>query len=176
MWQHQAGRIDFNEPLWQLWQRGWGFREYAPAVGARDGGCWAVIGVRGGVRVRGDRSERRDAWAEAVRLALMAAVEPTPLLAGSLSRTMGGPPHDPTACDGRRARLRAAGWSFSEHPTALASGRKGWAVSGTRGGQRIRVVDDNRSDAWGTAMILTAVTGMAASGAPPQPPHPDPVR
>ncbi len=91
MWQHQAGRIDFDEPLWQLWQRGWGFRECTPIIGAQDGGCWAVIGVHGGSRVQADRSGRRDAWAEAVRLALVAAVERRPILAASLSRTLAGP-------------------------------------------------------------------------------------
>jgi hypothetical protein len=90
MWQHQAGRIDFDEPLLHLWERGWGFREYAPIIDARDGGCWAVIGVHGGARVRVDRSERREAWAEAVRLALMANVERRTILAASRSGTMVG--------------------------------------------------------------------------------------
>jgi hypothetical protein len=164
MWQHQAGRIDFDEPLFQLLQRGWAFRERAPILGGRDGGCWDVIGVHNGERVRVDRPERRDAWAEAVRLALMGAVERRPLLAATLSSTTEGPPDDPTACDEERARQRAVGWSFSEHLTAQASGRNGWVVSGTRGGRRIRVVDDDRSDAWGTTLILAVVLGTAASG------------
>jgi hypothetical protein len=164
MWRHQAGRIDFDEPLSQLLLRGWGFREYAPIVGVRDGGCWAVIGVHGGARVRVDLSERREAWAEAVRLALLAAPP---------SGTMGVPPDEPTACDEERARLREAGWSFSEHLTSQASGREGWVVSGTRDGRRIRVADDDRSDAWGAALILAAVTGAGASGGPPEPPLPD---
>jgi hypothetical protein len=70
MWDHEAGRIDLDELVVQLLQRGWGFREYAPIVSGRDGGCWAVIGVHGGDRVRVDRSERVEAWTEAVRLAL----------------------------------------------------------------------------------------------------------
>jgi len=176
MWQHQAGRIDFDEPLLQLLRQGWGFREYAPIVGAGDGGCWAVIGVHGGARFRVDRSERREAWAEAVRLALMAAIERRPLMATPLHGTIVGPPVDPTVCDEERARLSAVGWSFSEHPTAQESGREGWVVSGTRGGRRIRAVDDERSDAWGTALILAAVTGTAASGGPPEPPPPRPRR
>ena len=81
MWRHQAGRIDFDGPLLRLWRRGWAFREYAPIVGARDGGHWSVVGVHGGARVRGDRPGRREAWAEAVRLALRAAVGRRPLLA-----------------------------------------------------------------------------------------------
>ena len=88
MWRHQAGRIDFDELLLRLWKRGWGFREYAPIVGAPDGGHWAVVGVHGGARVRGDRPERREAWAEAVRLALVAAVGRRDLLAASLSGTV----------------------------------------------------------------------------------------
>jgi hypothetical protein len=163
MWQHQAGRIDFDEPLMQLLQHGWRFRECAPMVGARDGGCWAVIGVHSGGRVRADGSERREAWAEAVRLALMASVERGPLLAATLSGTMGGSPDDPTACDEERARLRAVGWLFSEHLTAQESGREAWVVSANRGRRRIRAVDDDRSDAWGTVLILAAVTGTAAS-------------
>jgi hypothetical protein len=166
MWQHQAGRIDFEEPLFQLMQRGWAFRECAPIVGAREGGCWAVLGDHSGGRVRVDRSERRDAWAEAVRLALIAAVERRPLLAAPLARIIEGAPDDPTVCDEERARLRAVGWCFSEHLTAQANGQAGWVVSGTRGGRRIRAVDDDRSDAWGTVLILAAVMGTAASGGP----------
>src|SRR5690348_6645331 len=73
MWRHQAGRIDFDEPLLRLWRRGWGLREYAPIVGARDHSHWSVVGVHGEARVQGDRPERREAWAEAVRLALEAS-------------------------------------------------------------------------------------------------------
>jgi hypothetical protein len=87
MWQHHVGRIDFDEPLLQLWRRGWGFQEYAPVVGARDGNCWSVIGVRGGTRVRGNRAGRREAWAEAVRLALAAAVERRPRIRARLRRS-----------------------------------------------------------------------------------------
>jgi hypothetical protein len=163
MWKHEVGRIDFDEPLFQLLQRGWRFREYTPIVGAPDVGCWAVIGVHGGSHVRVERSDRREAWAEVVRLALKAANERRPLLAAPLSRTMEGQPVDPTARDEEYARLRAVGWSFSEYPMAEASGRVGWAVSGTRGGRRIRAVDDDPSDAWATALILAAVTGTAAS-------------
>jgi hypothetical protein len=176
MWQHEAGRIDFDEPLLQLLQRGWRFRECAPSVGAQDGGWWAVIGVHGWTRVRADRSERREAWAEAVRLALMAAIERGTLSAAPLSGTMGGPPDDPTVCDEERARLRAVGWTFSEHLTAQARGREAWVVSGTQGGRRIRAVDDDRSDAWGTVLILATVTETAASGGPPEPPPPPPRR
>ena len=73
MWKHQAGRMDFDGPLFQLLQRGWRFQEFGPIVGAREGGCWAVTGFHGWARVRVDRAERRDAWAEAVRLGLRAA-------------------------------------------------------------------------------------------------------
>ena len=166
MWQYQAGRIDFDEPLLHLMQRGWGFRERAPIVGATDGGRWAVFGVHSGGRVRVDRSERRDAWAEAVRLARMAAVERRPSPADPLSGIMGSPADDPTVCDEERARLRAVGWFFSEHLTAQASGREGWVVGATRGRRRIRAVDDNRSDAWGTVLILAALTATAPSGGP----------
>jgi hypothetical protein len=89
MWRHQAGRIDFDGPLSRLWRRGWGFREYAPIVGARDDGHWSVVGDHGGARVRGDRPERREAWAEAVRLALVAALEHRSLLAALLFSTLG---------------------------------------------------------------------------------------
>ncbi len=163
MWQHEVGRIDFDEPLFQLLQRGWRFREYTPIKVAPEIGCWAVVGVHGGSRVRVERSDRREAWAEVVRLALKAANERRSLLAAPLSRTIGGQPVDPTACDEERARLRAVGWSFSEYPTAQASGRVGWVVSGTLGGRRIRAVDDDPSDAWATALILAAVTATAAS-------------
>jgi hypothetical protein len=93
MWRHQAGRIDFDGPLSRLWRRGWGFREYAPIVGARDDGHWSVVGDHGGARVRGDRPERREAWAEAVRLALVAAVERRSLLAALWSGTLGALRH-----------------------------------------------------------------------------------
>ena len=156
MWQHQAGRIDFDEPLFQLLQRGWRFREVGPIVGARDGGVWAVSGVHGWARVHVGRSERTDAWAEAVRLALVAATRRRPYLEAHASDTMRSSPDDPTVCDEERTRLIAIGWSFSEHLTAQESGREGWVVSGTRSGRRIRVVDDERSDAWGTALILAA--------------------
>ena len=55
-------------------------------------------------------------------------------------------------------RLRAMGWSFSEHQMAQQSGRVRWVVSGTRRGGRIRALDFDRSDAWGTALILAGVT------------------
>jgi hypothetical protein len=160
MWKHQAGRMDFHEPLFQLLERGWRFQEFAPAAGARDGGCWAVSGFRRWARVRVDRLERRDAWAEAVRLALRAAAKRRPFLAAPADGTMRGSPEDPTAFDEERMRLRAMGWSFSEHKTVQQSGRVGWVVSGTRHGRRIRALDDDRSDAWGTALILAGVTFM----------------
>lgn len=160
MWRHEVGRIDFDEPLSRLLQLGWGFRESPPIVGARDGGCWAVIGVHAGGRVRADRPGRLEAWAEAVRYALLVA---TP------SGTGAGPSDPPTACDEERARLRDAGWSFSEHLTAQASGGEGWVISGSRGGRRIRVVDGDRSEAWGQALILAAVIRGAAAGVPPEP-------
>jgi hypothetical protein len=93
MWRHQAGRIDFDGPLSRLWRRGWGFREYAPIVGARDDGHWSVVGDHGGARVRGDRPERREAWAEAVRLALAAAVGRRSLLATLFSGALGALRH-----------------------------------------------------------------------------------
>jgi hypothetical protein len=82
---------------------------------------------------------------------------------------MGTTADDPTACDEERARLREAGWSFTEHPTAQACGREGWVVSGTRGGRNIRVQDDDRSDAWGDALLLAAMAGAAAAEEPPGP-------
>jgi hypothetical protein len=176
MWEHQMGRIDFDEPLFELAQRGWRFREYAPIVGAQDGGCWTVIGMHGGARVQVDRSGRRDAWAEAVRVALMATTDRSPLLAAPFSETKAEPPVDLTACDEERVRLRAVGWSFSEHLTVQASGREGWVVSGTRGGRRFRVVDDDRSDAWGTALILAALAETAMCGVLAEPPSPGPPR
>ena len=105
MWRHQAGRIDFDEPLGRLWRRGWGFREYAPIVGARDDCDWSVVGVHDGARVQGDRPERREAWAEAVRLALMVAVEAQAHPGGPFVQDRGGPPpsapiHSPLAPPG----------------------------------------------------------------------------
>ena len=158
MWKHHAGRIDFEEPLFQLFERGWRFQEFAPTIGARDGGCWAVTGFQRWARVRVDRLERRDAWAEAVRLALRAAINRRPFLAAPMDGTMRSSPDDPTVFDEERVRLRAMGWSFSEHRTAQQGGRMGWVVSGTRGRRRIRALDDDRSDAWGTALILAGVT------------------
>jgi hypothetical protein len=76
MWEHQAGRIDFDEPLERLLERGWEFREYAPLVGGRDGGCWAVVGNHGEARVQVERAGRWEAWADALRLA--EAAGPTP--------------------------------------------------------------------------------------------------
>ncbi len=137
------GRIDFDEPLAELVQRGWRFQETAPIPRVRDGGCWAVIGDHGEARVRADCSEQREAWAEVVRLALL------------------------VSCDGELARLRLAGWSFSEHPTARQSGRVGWVISGSRGDRRIQVVDDDRLDAWGEALILVAVAEPLASESAP---------
>jgi hypothetical protein len=104
----------------------------------------AVVGVRGGSRVPVYRSVRRDAWAEAVRVALMPAIERRALLEPTLSRTTAAQPDDPTVCDEERARLRSVGLSFSEHPTAQARGQEGWVVSGSMGGRRIRAVDDDR--------------------------------
>ncbi len=173
MWQHQAGRIDFDQPLFQLLERGWRFREFGPIVGARDGGCWAVTGVHGWARVQARRAERRDAWAEAVRLALAASSKRRTDPTAPLSGTMRSSPDDPTVCDEERTRLTATGWSFSEHRTAQESGRDGWVVSGSQCGRKIRTVDDDRSDAWGTALILAAVTGAAAPGSPPGPPVPE---
>ncbi len=74
MWQHQPGRIDFEEPLFRLLVRGWRFRECAPTEGAPDGGRWTVKAVQGRARVRVDHFERRDAWAPAVQLALRTAI------------------------------------------------------------------------------------------------------
>ena len=93
MWLHQAGLIDFVGPLWRLWRRGWRFREYGPTVGARDDGHWSVVGDHGGARVRGDRPERKEAWAEAVRLALVAAIGRRSLLTVLLSGTVGACRH-----------------------------------------------------------------------------------
>ena len=90
MWEHQVGRIDFEKPLFQLMQEGWDFREYTPIAGAPDGVFWVVKGVNGEDRVRVDCSERKEAWAEAVRLAFIPAVERRPLLTASFSSTTGG--------------------------------------------------------------------------------------
>ena len=158
MWKHQTGRIDFDLPLFQLLRRGWRFQEVGPVVGARDGGCWAVTAFHGWARMRVGRLERRDAWAEAVRLALSAGNKRRLHLAAPAAGITRSSLEDPTVCDLERIRLRAMGWLFSEHLTAQESGREGWVVSGTRGEQRIRAVDDDRSDAWGTALILAGVT------------------
>src|SRR5579871_6753759 len=93
MWRHQSGRIDFVGPLLRLWRRGWGFREYGPIVGARDDGHWSVVGVNGGAEVRVDRPERREAWAEAVRLALVVAVGRRFLVAAPWSGPVGARRH-----------------------------------------------------------------------------------
>ena len=74
-----------------------------PIIGRQDGGCWSVIGIHGGSRVQAERSGRRDAWAEAVRLALMAATDRSPGVTALSAGTMAGPPDDPTACDGSAA-------------------------------------------------------------------------
>jgi hypothetical protein len=162
---HQPGRIDFDGPLAGLLRRGWGFREFAPQDEAREG-FWGVVGVCGDDRVRADRPDRADAWAEAVRLAQIGADDrdagPTAPLVGPEA----APPKEPTACDEERARLGGSGWSFSEHPTALAGGRAGWVVSGSRGGQRIRAADEDRSVAWGTALLLAATDPTASAGRP----------
>ncbi len=158
MWKHHAGRMDFHEPLFQLLERGWRFQEFGPTAGAREGGCWAVTGFHRWARVRVDRLERRDAWAAAVRLALKAAIKRRPFLTAPTTGTRRSSPDDPTVFDEEQMRLRAMGWSFSEHQTAQESGRVGWVVSGTRRGRRIRALDDDRSDAWGTALILAGVT------------------
>ena len=163
MWEHQVGRTDFDEPLLQLLQQGWGFREYAPIVGASSGGCWAVIGLQGGARIRADRTERKEAWAEVVRLALAAVSEAWPPQTIPVLRTRDSSTEDPTVSTEERVRLRAEGWSFSEHATAQASGWEGWVVCGTRGGQSIRVQDDDCSEAWGEALILTALAGTGDS-------------
>jgi hypothetical protein len=173
MWQHQVGRLDFEKPLFQLMRLGWDFQEITPSAAAQGDVFWAVKGVNGADRVRVDGAERNEAWAEAVRLALMAADERRPLLSALGSETLGGLPNDPSVCDEERARLKQAGWSFTEHATAQARGRKGWVVSGTQGGRRIQAVDDDRLDAWGTALILAAVIGTAPSGAPTNRPAPD---
>ena len=48
-------------------------------------------------------------------------------------------------------------------------------VSGTEGGRRIQTVDDDRSDAWGSALILAAVIGTAGSVALTKPTASEPV-
>jgi hypothetical protein len=160
MWKHQLGQIDFAEPLFKLLKHGWRFHEFAPNVDARDGGCWAIAGFGRWARLRADRLERRDAWAEAVRLALRAAVKRKTFLTAPTAGTMRSAPDDPTVLDEERMRLRTMGWSFCEHRTAQQSGQLGWVVSGSRRGRRIRAVDDGRSDAWGVALILAGVTSM----------------
>ena len=119
MWRHEAGRIDFEGPLSRLWRRGWGFREYAPILGARDDWQWSVVGVHGGVRVQGDRPERRDAWAEAVRLALVAAVECRSALVATLSRTLEARRHPSRATrpSPRPDRHRGPAFSGRRAPT-----------------------------------------------------------
>jgi hypothetical protein len=57
--------------------------------------------------VRVDRLERRDAWAEAVRLALRAAIERRTFLTAPTDGTMRGSPDDPTVFDEERMRLTA---------------------------------------------------------------------
>jgi hypothetical protein len=166
MWRHQIGRIDFDEPLLRLLRRGWRFRELGPIVGARDDGCWAVTALHGWVRVRAGRLERKDAWAEAVRFALRTVTKRKRFLEPSLSDTVPSSPDDPSVCDEERTRLKAIGWSFSEHIAALANGGDGWVVSGTRSGQRVRAEENDRCEAWGTALILAAVTGTNASALP----------
>jgi hypothetical protein len=166
MWRHQIGRIDFDEPLLRLLRRGWRFRELGPIVGARDDGCWAVTAFHGWVRVRAGRLERKDAWAEAVRFALRTVTKRKRFLEPSLSDTVPSSPDDPSVCDEERTRLKAIGWSFSEHIAALANGGDGWVVSGTRSGQRVRAEENDRCEAWGTALILAAVTGTNASALP----------
>ena len=171
MWQHQEGRIDFDEPLLQLMQRGWAFREYGPKIGEPGGGSWSVIAVQGSARVKADRTERRDAWAEAVRLALIAAVEHRSREAARRTASMASSPDDPTVCDTERARLKAMGWCFSEHLTAQENGREGWVVSGNWGAHRVRAIEDDRADAWATVLILAFVTKTAPSRRPMGPPR-----
>jgi hypothetical protein len=172
MWQHEVGRVDFEKPLFQLMQRGWDFRERTPIDGALDGDFWAVLGVNGAERVQVDGPERNEAWAEAVRLALIAG-ERMPEPTAPISSTMRGSPDDSTVCDEERASLRAAGWSFCEHRTAQPTGRERWVVSGSAGGQRIQAVEDDRSDAWGSALILATVIGTAPSEPPTEHPASD---
>jgi hypothetical protein len=155
MWKHQAGRIDFEE---LLWERGGQFTEFAPKARAGNCGFWAASEFHRWAWVRVDRLERRDAWAEAVRVALTAVITRRPFPAAPTAGIMRSSPEDPTVSDEERMRLGAMGWSFSEHQTAQQSGRVGWVVSGTWRGRTIRALDDDRSDAWGTALILASVT------------------
>jgi hypothetical protein len=161
MWQHKVGRVDFESPLFQLMRRGWDFRESTPTGDAQYGDSWAVIGVNGAEKVQVDGAERNEAWAEAVRLALIADVKRGPNPTAPCSSMMKESPDEPTVCEEERASLRAAGWSFSEHRTAQASGRAGWVVAASAGGQSIQAVDENRLDAWGAALILATVSGTA---------------
>jgi hypothetical protein len=158
MWKHQAGRIDFDEPLLELSERGGRFKECAPKTRAWNCGFWVASGFHRRARVRVDRLERRDARAEAVRVALKAVIRRRPFPAAPAAGTMRSSPEDPTVSDEERVRLRAMGWLFSEHQTAQQSGRVGWVVSGTWRGRTIRALDDDRSDAWGLALILAGVT------------------
>ena len=173
MWHHEVGRIDFERPLFQLVQRGWDFHECSPIAGAEYGVFWAVKAVNGADRVRADGSERNEAWAEAVRLALLPPGERGPRVNACHSSTMRGSPDDPTVCDEERARLKQAGWSFTDHPTAQANGRAGWAVSGSRGARQVRTTDEDRSGAWGAVLILAGLIGTPVSAGPVELPAPD---
>ena len=143
MWRHPAGWIDFDGPLLRLWRRGWRFREYAPIVGARDGGRWSVVGVHRGARVRGDRPERKEAWAEAVRLALVVAVLRRSLLAVPSSGTVGG----------RRPPSRS--------PRLSPRRRVGTAIDGTP-----RTVGDTASGTWRSAAAPGSIQHECPGNAP----------
>ena len=173
MWQHKVGRIDFERPLFQLMRRGWDFRESTPTGDAHDGDFWTVTGDNGAEEVHVGGSERNEAWAEAVRLALIADVKRRPHLTAPVASTTRESPNDPTVCEEERASLRAAGWSFSEHRTAQASGREGWVVAASALGQSVQAVEDNRSDAWGAALILATVSGTAPAEPPTEHPTSD---
>ena len=153
MWQHLVGMIDFDEPLSQLLEQGWGFREYPPIVGALNGGNWAVIGVHLGGQVWADGPERKEAWAEAVRLALQEA---------SSYGTNVCQPDDPTVFEEEFVRMRNAGWAFSEHQTVQENGVVGWVVSGSRDTLNIRSEHRDRSEAWGQTLILASVLWSTA--------------
>ena len=105
MWRHQAGRIDFDGPLSRLWRRGWAFREYA--ADRRRPRRWSLVRRRGPRRgpVRGDRPERRDAWAEAVRLALVAAVDARSPTMAPLSATLGARRHPSRSFSNSRSHV-----------------------------------------------------------------------
>lgn len=126
MWRHEAGRIDFDGPLSRLWRRGWGFREYAPTLGARGDGHWSVVGVHGRVRVQGDRPERREAWAEAVRLALVAVVE---------YRLLPGPP-----CAGPREPADIRPEPLALRPDRIGTKGRHGVVQATRGAVVVRTL------------------------------------